>query len=56
MTNKDTPNFIYPFYSKICGICGGINPNYAKYCGDCGTSFIITRLRQDDKSPDKETE
>lgn len=38
---------------KICGICSGINPYYAKYCGDCGSSFIITRIRQQDDSTRK---
>lgn len=41
---------------KICGICGGINPYYAKYCGDCGSSFIITRMRQPDESPENAPE
>jgi hypothetical protein len=41
---------------KSCSVCGGLNPPSAKYCGDCGSSFIITRMRQNDKSPEDATE
>jgi len=41
---------------KRCSICGKLNPENADYCCYCGSSLIITRMRQQDKSPVNATE
>ena len=48
--------FIFPLVPKNCLICGRANPLSAKCCAYCGSSFVITRLRQQDKSPSNATE
>ena len=42
--------------NKYCSICNKLNPENADYCCYCGSSLVITRIRQSDKSPENATE
>jgi len=42
--------------NRICSICEKLNLENADYCCYCGSSLIITRIRQQDKSPVNATE
>jgi len=42
--------------NKSCSVCNNLNPENADFCCYCGTSLVITRIRQDNKSPANETE
>ena len=42
--------------SKKCSVCGKLNIENADFCCYCGSSLIITRIRQQDKSPVNATE
>ena len=54
--NKPMHIFIFPLVPKICSICERANPMSAKCCAYCGSNFVITRIRQNDKSPSNATE
>lgn len=41
---------------KRCSICRKLNQEDAEFCCYCGSSLIITRVRQGDKSPFNATE
>ena len=51
LSDKPMHIFIFPLIWKPCAVCGKYNPPSAKYCGYCGSSYVITRMRPDDKSP-----
>ena len=42
--------------NKQCSVCNKLNPENAEFCCYCGSSLIITRMRQSDKSPENATE
>lgn len=42
--------------NKRCSVCNKLNPDNADYCCYCGSSVVITRIRQRDKSPENATE
>lgn len=57
---KDARKILNEIYNptnvnKKCSICNKLNPENADYCCYCGSSLVITRMRQSDKSPENAT-